>query len=91
MSPSTSTLYGNNTSNKATTISTSRSRYVTQTDFYTTIKDLLSNFDDNFKEYLKETIAYQDTKFDAKFEKQLQTLSLHIKEDSTKFSLKLYD
>ena len=54
--------------------------------FPTTIKDLLTNFDDKFKEYLKETIAYQYEKIDAKFEKQLQTLSLHIKDNSTKFS-----
>ena len=61
--------------------------YGTQNDFATTIKELLSNFDDKFK----ETIADQDSKFDTKFEKQLQTLSLQIKEDSTKFLLKLDD
>ena len=42
---------------------------MTQTDFYNTIKYLFANFEDKFKEYVKETIAYQDTKFDEKLEK----------------------
>ena len=58
-----------------------------QTDFYTAIKYLLVIFDDKFK----ETTANQDAKFDAKFQKQLQTLSLQINKDYTKFSLKLDD
>ena len=62
-----------------------------KTYFVATIKYLLSNFDDNLKEYMKETIIYQDAKFDAKSEKQLQTLSLRTKENYTKFSLKLDD
>ena len=62
---------------------------MTQTDFYNTIKYLFANFEDKFKEYVKETIVYQDVKFDAKFEKHLQTLSLQIKYYSTKFSSKL--
>ena len=63
-----------------------------QTDSSTTtantIKDLLTKlYDKHAKqdENFKETIADQDEKFDAKSEKQLQTLSLHIKEDSAKF------
>ena len=65
--------------------------YIKQTEFPTTIKNLLTNFYDKFKESLKETISDQDAKFDTKFKKQVQTLSIHIKEDSTKFSLKLDD
>ena len=64
---------------------------MTHNDFTTTVKELLSNFYDNFRESLKETIADQDATYDTNFEKQLHTLSLHIKENSTKFSLKLYD
>ena len=85
------TYFGPTTSTESTTTSPDISPYVTKTNFATTTKDLFANFYDKFKEYLKETIADQDTKFDAKFEKQTQTLSLHTKEDSTKFSLKLYD
>ena len=42
---------------------------MTQTEFVTTIKDLLSNFDDKFKDYLKETITDQHAKFEEKYEK----------------------
>ena len=59
-----------------------------QTDFSTTTKDLLSNVDNNFKGSLKETIADQDEQFDEELEKHIQTLSLQIKEEFTKFSLK---
>ena len=38
-----------------------------------------------------ETISDQEAKFYTKWEKELQTLSFHIKEDYTKFSLKLDD
>ena len=62
-----------------------------QTDFANTIKDLLAKFDDNFKESLKETIADQSVKFDAKLEKQQQTLSFQIIYYSTKFPFKLDD
>ena len=79
------------TSNEVTTTYPPKSPYVAQTDSGTTIKDLIDNFDDKFKESLKETIVYQDIKCDAKFEKQLQPLLLHIKENFTKFPLKLYD
>ena len=48
---------------------------MTQTDFATTIKDII----DEFKESVKEIIAYQDAKVYRKFEKQLQTFSLQIK------------
>ena len=65
--------------------------FVAQTEFDTTIKYQPSNFDDTFKECLKETIAQKDAKFHAIFEKLLQTLSLHIKVDSTKFSFTLDD
>ena len=67
-----------------------------QTEFATTItstiKYPLVNIDDKhgkqdakFKEKLEETISDQDAEFDAEFEKQFHTLSLHIKEYSTKF------
>ena len=42
---------------------------MTQTDFVTTIKHLLANFDDKFKESLKETNTDQHAKFDEKYEK----------------------
>ena len=73
MSPSKITRYRPTTSTKYTTDSPLNSPYMTQTEFPTTIKYLLTNFDDNFKEFLKETIADQDAKFDAKSKKQLQT------------------
>ena len=91
MNPSTNTRSVPTTSTETKNIDSSNSSYVTQTDFSTTIKYLLNNFDDKFKEYLKETIADQNAKFDEKSEKQIQTLSLHIKEYYTKFSLKLDD
>ena len=62
---------------------------MTQTDFSTTIEYIPANFDDKFKESLRETIADQDTKIDTKSENQLHNLSIHTKEDSTKFSIKL--
>ena len=71
---------------------------MTRTNFYTivsnTIKDLLAKFDDKHAKQdtnFKETIADQDEKFYARSVKQLYTLSLHTKEYSTKFSLKLDD
>ena len=69
MSPSKNTRSGPTTSNESTTTSPSNSPYVAQTDFNTTIKYLISNFDDKFKDSIKETIAYQYEKIDAKFEK----------------------
>ena len=89
MSPSTNTCSVPTTSTEATTTCPSDLPYMTQTDFYNTIKYLFENFEDKFKEYVKETIANQDVKFDAKFEKQLHTLSLQIKYYSTKFLSKL--
>ena len=89
VSPSKNTKSVPTTSTESTRTSPSTSPYVTKTDFAATIKDLLSNFDSNAKETIEETITDQDENFDTKFEKQLQTLSLHIKEDSTKFSSKL--
>ena len=98
MSSYTNTPSGTNTSTESTTTSTSTSPCVTQTEFstkiYNTTKDLLSNFDDKHAKQdanFKETIAYQYEIFYEKFEEQLHTLSLQIKEDSTNFSLKLYD
>ena len=91
MSPFTHTCYGPTTSTETTEPDNSNYYYVTQSDFNTTTKDLLYNFDDKFKEYLKETIAYQDMKSAKDFEKHIQILSLRIKEYSTKFSLKLND
>ena len=44
----------------------------------------------NSKETIEETNSEKDAKYDTKTENQLQTLSLHIKEDSTNFSSKLY-
>ena len=91
MSPSTNTHYYPNISTEFTTTSPLNPPYVIQTDFANTIKDLLAKFDDNFKESLKETIADQSVKFDAKLEKQQQTLSLQIRYYSTKFPFKLDD
>ena len=91
MSSSMNICYGPTTSTEGTTTSPLNSTYMTQTDFAATIKDLLENFDNKFKVSLKETIADQDAIFDAKSEKQLQTLEIYIKEYSTKFSLKIYD
>ena len=51
---------------EANTIRTSPLNYLTQTEFSTTIKDLLSSFTDNNTK--------QAENFDAKFEKQLHTL-----------------
>ena len=72
--------------------STSTSPYVTQTNIDTTIpntiKDLLANLDDKHSKQdtkFKETIADQDEIFDARLEKQLQTVLLHIKEYSPSF------
>ena len=63
MSPSTNTRSGLTISTEATTIPTSTSPYMIQTDFATTIantiKYLLANFDDNYTkqdEKFKETI-----------------------------------
>ena len=64
VSPYTHTRSHPTTSTETTTPAPSNSFHVTQTDFSTTIKDLLANFDDKFKESLKETIADQDAKFD---------------------------
>ena len=69
MSPYTNTRSVPTTSTEVTTDSPSKSPYVTQIDFPTKIKYLLSNFDDKFKESLNETISDQDAKFDAEFEK----------------------
>ena len=85
------TRSGYTTSTKATTHYLPNLPYVTQTQFFNTIKDLLANLDDKFKENLSD----QDAKFDAKFEKQHATLlhlcplSLHIQEDTNKFSSKI--
>ena len=96
MSPSTNTLSGPTTSNESTTTSTLTFPYMTQTDFSTTIsniiKYLFANFYDKHAKQdakFRETIADQDAKFNAKFEKQIQNLSLSIKYDSTKFSLNI--
>ena len=90
MSPSNNTRSGsteNSTiSNESNTRPTSTSSYTTQTGFVTTTEKILSSFNDNnVKQYAKskESISEKDAKFDAKFEKQLQTLSLHIQEDNT--------
>ena len=91
MYPFTNTHSGHTTSTESTKSYPSKLRHVKQNGFPTTIKYLLANFYDKFKESLKETIADQYEHFDEKFEKNLQTLSLHTKEDSTKFSLKLDD
>ena len=86
MYPSTNTRSGPTTSTKATTTSISTSPYVTQTNFiitiFNTIKCLIANFYDKHAKKdsnSKETIAYQDAKFDTKFEKQVNTLSPHMK------------
>ena len=74
MSPSTHTRSGRTTSTEITTPAPSNSSYVTQTDFSTAIKDLFSKFNDKFKEYLKESIAYQYAKSDGKIKKEIQNL-----------------
>ena len=61
---------------------------MTQTDFSTTIKKLLSSFNDNNVKQdakSKEIISEQDVKF----EKELQTLSLQIQEYNKNISSKL--
>ena len=62
MSPSTNTHSSLTTFTELTETSPSNSYYVTQNDFSTTTKYQLSNFDDKFKESLKEIIADQDAK-----------------------------
>ena len=64
MYPYTNTRSGPTTSTKTTKTVPLDSSYVTQTDFSITSKYLLANFDDKFKESIKETIAYQYSKFD---------------------------
>ena len=85
MFPSTNTRSGstdnNNTSNEATIIPNLPLSYLNQTDFSTTFEKILSSFNDNnVKQYAKpkEIISEQDSKFDAKFENQLHTLSHQI-------------
>ena len=67
MSSSTNTRSGPTTSTETTTLATDPSNpsYVTQYDFTTTIKYLMSEF----KEYLNEIIAYQDDKVVKNIEK----------------------
>ena len=76
MSPSKNTHSIPTTSTEITKRDPSHSLYVTQTNVSIAITDLLSKLDDNFKEYvkyikefLKETIEDQDTKFDGKLKK----------------------
>ena len=96
MSPSLNIRSSPTKYNGAITTSLSTSPYVTQTEFSTTISNTikypLANFDDTHAKQdanFNETIVYQDAKYYAIFEKQLHTLSLLTKEDSTKFSIKL--
>ena len=81
MSLYTNICSGPTTSTEVTTAPTLTLFYVTKNDFSTKISSTIKNLPSNFK----ETIADQDAKFDAKPEKQLQTLLLHIKEDYTNF------
>ena len=70
------------------TINTLPSPHLNQTYFpttiTTTIKYLPASFDNKYtkQKKSKETIFEQDTNFDAKFEKYLQTLPLQTKEDN---------
>ena len=66
MSVSTNTCSVPTTSTETTTPSPSNSSHVTKTEFATKIKDLLANFDDKFKGFIKETITDQDAEFDEK-------------------------
>ena len=74
MSPSTNTNSGSientNLFTEATTLTSSPFIYLTQTDFVTTIKQLLASFNyNNAKQNVKvkESIAKQDTKADEFF------------------------
>ena len=69
MYTSKNTRSSRTTSNEVTTTYPPKSPYVAQTDSGTTIKDLIDNFDDKFKESLKETNTDQHAKFDEKYEK----------------------
>ena len=77
MYPSKNTRSVPNSSTETTTLAPAptNSSYVTQTDFKTTVKDLM----DDFKESIKEIISDQDTKSVKKTEEGLHTISLHIK------------
>ena len=90
MSPSTHIHYGSNNSTETTTHATSNSYYVIQSNFATTIKDLLTKSDYKFKESLKETIAYQDAKSDKKLEKDTDLVIPYLR-GFHQFSLKLDD
>ena len=64
---------------------------MTQTDFTTTIKYLMDKFKEfrnnliyEFKESLRNIIAYQDVKYDKKIKTQIQSLSLQVKYISSK-------
>ena len=64
-----------------------------QTDFSTTTGKILSSFNDNNvkqDEKSKGSISEKNAEFDAKFENQLQTLSLQIQEDNKNTSSRLY-
>ena len=95
MLPSTNTRYGSieniTISTEATTIPTSTSLYLTKTYSTTTISNIIKYLTAHFIAQIKETIVDQDETFHAKFEKQLHTLSLQVKEDSNKFSSKLIE
>ena len=82
MYPSTHTSSGPTTSTGTTTLDPDplNSSYVTQTDFNTTTKYLMAEL----KESVKEIIADQDSKIVRKTEEELQTMSLQIKDISSK-------
>ena len=70
MPPSKKTCYDPTTSIEAIITSPLNLPYMTQTEYFTTIKYLLYNFDDKFKESLKKNISDQDAGFDAEPEKK---------------------
>ena len=89
VSPSTNTRSRstdkNTTSPEATTLPIFPSLYLSQTDFDTKIEKLLASYNDNNPKQdaqFKETKFLYDKKSDAKFEKQLHTLSFQIQEDN---------
>ena len=95
MSTSKDTGSGPTTSTETTTIALAplNSSYARHTEFYTTIKDLMDesteywkNLISEFKESVKNIIADQDAKVDKIIEKQIQPLSLWVKDISSKQS-----
>ena len=83
---STNTSSGPTTSieTKKLALAPSNSSYVTHSEFSTTIKYLIAKFKEYVEKYVEIIIADQDEIFEKKFEKELQPLSLQVKDISSK-------